>query len=257
MVTFIRRAFLIIVPLAVLFGMYKFTSAFGAPGSLNGYINKKSLSLMGDSPEALTFMGLDGMPLIDNHSHRLGDYTEVQWDKSLGKAKDMMSGMGKYDPDKLKGQNLLSYEITKWLLEDQLANTDIRYTSYPINQLTGPHVNLPSFLTDRHAIKDRGSVDNYLSRVREFGRVLNETHVLVDTHTKKGVIAPDFIVEKTIGVLEAFIEDGPAENPLVTTLPDRLDDVKGLSDEAKKEILTEAEAIVAEVVIPGYEKLIA
>jgi len=259
--TFIRRAFLILMLLLIIAPMVFFGNLyiknFGAPGSVNNFINKKSLTLIGDSPEALTFMGLDGMPLIDRHSHRLADYTEAQWDVSLGKAQSMLDGLNKYDPEKLKGQDLLSYEITKWLLEDQMGDTDLRYTSYPISQLSGPHVNLPSFLTDRHAIKTQKSVDNYLSRLREFGRVLNETHVLVDTHTEKGVIPPDFIVKKTIGVLEAFIEDGPAENPLVNTLPKRLEEAGGFSDEATKDILAEAEKIVTDVVIPGYEKLIA
>lgn len=255
--TFLRRAFLVVILIPIIWIMYWFTSQFGMPGSMNSYINKKSLQLIGDSPEALTFMGLDGIPFVDRHSHRLADYTETQWDVSIDKAQQLLDGLDKYDPDKLKGQDLLSYEITKWLLEDQLSNQDIRYTSYPISQLSGPHINLPSFLTDRHGINNRKSADNYLARLREFGRVLNETHDLVDTHTEKGVIPPDFIVEKTIRVLEAFIEDGPAENPLVTTLPDRLDKVEKLSDEAKAKIMAEAEKIVADVVIPGYAKLIA
>ncbi len=260
MLTGIRRIFLVVTLLAtiaaLIFGIFGYVKYFGAPGSINNYINKKSLTLMSDSPEAMTFMGLDGVPLIDNHSHRLADYTEAQWDVSLGKAQDMLTGLKGYDPESLEGQDLLSYEITKWLLEDQLALTEIRYTGYPISQLSGPHVNLPSFLTDRHAITNRKSANNYLARLREFGRVLDETHMMVETHTEKGVIPPDFIINKTIGVLESFIEDGPAENPLVTTLPDRLKEA-GLSDSAQEEILAEAEKIVTEGVIPGYEKLIA
>jgi len=255
--TFVRRAFLIILPILVLLGMHRFTSAFGMPGSVNNYINKKSISLAGDSPEALTYLGfIDNTP-FDRHSDKLGDYTEAQWDKSLGKAKEMLAGLKEYDRDKLKGQNLLSYDITKWFLEDQLSDVDIRYSGYPISQLSGPHVNLPSFLTDTHAIVSEKSARRYLSRLNEFGRVLDETHTLVDTHTEKGVIAPDFIVKKTLGVLESFIEDGAAENPLVTSLPDRLDKVEGLSDAAKAELIAEAENIVRDKVIPGYEKLIA
>ncbi len=253
----LRRIIITLPLLAVMFGGFKFMQNFGSPGSINSYINRTSLSLIGDSPEALTFMGLDNKPLIDRHSHKLADYSEAQWDKSLAKAENMLTGLNKFNPDKLKGQDLMSYDITKWLLEDQLSDTDIRYSGYPISQLSGPHINLPSFLTDRHAIISQKSADNYLSRLNEFGRVLDETHTLVDAHTENGVIAPDFIVNKTIGVLEAFIEDGPEENPLVTTLPEKLDKVEGLSDAAKDEIIASATQIVKEKVIPGYKKLIA
>ena len=214
---------------------------WGAPVGINNYINKKSLQLVADSPEMLTYMGMIDNTPLDRHSGKLADYTEAQWDKSVQKTKDLLEGLEKYKDKDLTEQERLSYDITKWLFEDEIAGVDYRYSSYPLNQLSGPQVDLPSFLTDMHAIVSHKSAERYISRVREFGRVLNETHTNVQIHAENGVVAPDFIIQKIVIGMESFIKGGVNENPLVKTLPARLDKVEKLSDEDKNEIVSKVE----------------
>ena len=57
--------------------------------------------------------------------------------------------------------------------------------------------------------------------------------------------------------MRRFIEGGASENPLVTTLPNRLDKVEGLSDTFKSEIIADTKALVESAIIPGYERMIA
>jgi len=260
MVTFFRRAFLILMPLLVFSLMAAIVSLthkyFGLPGSINNLINKESLALVTQSPEALTFAGLDGTPM-DKHSHKLGDYTGAMEDEIKEKIVAAHKKLATYNYDKLDRQDRLSIDVANWLIDDFLAIEKYEYSGYPISQLSGPHVNLPSFLTDMHKIGSQQSVDNYMARLVEFGRVLDETHDMVDEYSENKVIAPDFIVRKTIEVLDTFIKDGPAENPLVTTLKDRLEKVDSMGDEAKLAAISKAENIVRDTVIPGYEKLIA
>ncbi|VAW08257.1 hypothetical protein MNBD_ALPHA05-1152, partial [hydrothermal vent metagenome] len=138
-----------------------------------------------------------------------------------------------------------------------LRQAEFEYGSYPINQISGPTVNLPQFLTDTHAIVSEKSAKRYVARVNEFGRVLREMKVRVEDHRDNGVVPPDFIIEKSLAGMRAFIEGGAAENPLVTTLPARLDEVEKLSAERKAELVAETTKAVEEQVIPGYEAMIA
>ena len=170
-----------------------------------------------DSPELLTYIGvIDNTPL-DFHSGKLADYTKAQADKSLEKLKAAQKGLTKYGPEGLDGQELLSWKITHWFFDDLLASAEIEYSSYPVNQLSGPTVDLPQFLTDAHAIKNEKSIERYISRVTEFARVLDEVHVRVDEYRANGVVAPDFIIEKVLVGLRSFIEGGAAENPVSYT----------------------------------------
>ena len=229
---------------------------WGAPVGVNNYINKASIKMATDSPELLTYIGMIDNTPLDFHSGKLADYTKAQEDKSLEKLKAAQEGLAKYGPDGLEGQELLSWKITHWFFEDLLNDAKFEYSGYPISQLSGPTVNLPQFLTDTHAIESPKSIERYLSRVDEFGRVLGEMKTRVEDHRDNGVVAPDFIIEKVLVGLRSFIEGGAAENPLVKTLPARLDKVEGLSDEQKNDYVARAQELVQTKIIPGYKAMI-
>ena len=226
------------------------------PVGINNYVNKAMIKLAVDSPELLTGLGMIDNTPLDFHSGKLADYTKAQDEKSLAKLKKGRAGLDKYGPDGLEGQELLSYEITAWFLDDIIRQAEYEYGGYRVVQNSGVFVDLPQFLSDTHVIKNEKSVKRYLSRIEEFGRVMGEVQARVVDDREHGVIPPDFIIEKSIGVMRAFIEGGAAENPLVTTMPRKLDEI-GLSEEKKAEYLGAIEKAVAEHVIPGYQSMIA
>jgi len=104
---------------------------------------------------------------------------------TLEKLNEAQKGLAKYGPDGLEGQELLSWKITHWFFEDQINNAKYEYSGYPVTQLSGPTVNLPQFLTDTHAIVDKKSIERYLSRINEFGRVLGETKTRIEDYPNR------------------------------------------------------------------------
>lgn len=227
------------------------------PVGVNNYVNKVTIELAIDSPELLTGLGMIDNTPLDFHSGKLADYTKAQDEKSLAKLKKARAGLDKYGPDGLEGQELLSWKITAWFFDDLIRQSEYEYSGYRVVQNSGVTVDMPQFLTDMHVIKNEKSVKRYISRLHEFGRVLGETQARVEDDRKHGVTPPDFIIEKSIAGMRAFIEGGATENPLVTTMPTKLDALEGLSDDAKANYLGEIENTVAEEVIPGYLSMIA
>ncbi len=227
------------------------------PVGVNNYINKATIVFLTDSPELMTQLGfIDNTPL-DFHSGKLADYTKAQDEKSLEKLRKARAGLDRYGPEGLEGQELLSWEITAWFFDDLIRQSEFEYSDYPINQISGVTVDMPSFLTDAHVIKNEKSVKRYISRLEEFGRVLAEVKVRVEDHRDNGVVAPDFILEGALNGMRSFIEGGAEESPLVTTLPEKLDGIEGLSADKKAEYIAAAAEAVRVHVIPGYEAMIA
>lgn len=227
------------------------------PVGVNNYINKVTLQtfLLG-SPELLSNIGaIDNTPL-DFHSGKLDDYTKEHEQELIARLKKARAGLDKYGPDGLEGQERLSWEITAWFFDDLIRQAEYVYGGYRVNQISGVLVNTPSFLTDTHVIKNEKSVKRYISRLNEFGRVLSEVKARVEDDRAHGVIPPDFVIEKSLAGMRSFIEGGAAENPLVTTLPAKLDEIEGLSDERKEELMAEATEAVETQVIPGYDAMI-
>ncbi len=226
------------------------------PVGVNNYINKVTVQLSIDSPELLSSLGVIDNTILDFHSGKLADYTKAQDEKSLAKLRKARAGLDRYGPDGLEGQELLSWQIAAWFFDDLIRSAEYEYSFYRVNQISGPTVNLPQFLTDIHVIKNEKSVKRYISRLNEFGRVLRETLARVEDDVANGVTPPDFIIEKALVGMRSFIENGAAENSLVTTLPEKLEAI-GLDETKQADYIAQATAAVEAEVIPGYEALIA
>jgi len=227
------------------------------PVGVNNYVNKVSLQLATDSPELLTRLGMIDNTVLDFHSGKLGDYTKAGEEESLEKLRKARAGLDDYGPEGLEGQELLTWKIAAWFFDDILRQSEREYSGYRITQLGGVTVNMPEFLTDAHAIIDRRSAERYVARLNEFGRVLQESQERVIDDREHGVVPPDFIIESALVGMRKFVEGGPAENVLVATLPDRLAAVEELDEASRARLLQQAEDIVRDQVIPGYEGIIA
>lgn len=226
------------------------------PVGVNNYINKVTFQLAIDSPELLTYLGaIDNTPL-DFHSGKLADYTREEEERSIAKLRDARAGLDAYGPEGLAGQELLTWKIAAWFFDDLLRQAELRYSGYRVNQISGVTVNMPQFLTDTHVIKNEKSVRRYLSRLREFGRVLRETHARVIDDRANGVIPPDFVIEKALVGMNKFIDGGADNSPLVTTLGPKLDELEDVDETAAAAFINEATQLVSSEVIPGYEAII-
>ncbi len=226
------------------------------PVGLNNYVNKITLQLAFDSPETLSQLGFVDNTPFDFHSGQLDSYTREHERAMLARLREARAGLDEYGPEGLEGQELISWKTTAWFLDDTIRQAEFEHGGYRVNQISGVLVQTPQFLTDTHVIKDRRSIERYMSRLHEFGRVLRETKVRVEDDRDAGVVPPDFVVDQSLTGMRAFIEGGPAKNALVTTLPARLAKVEGLGDSQRREYVARAEAIVAKEVIPGYQAMI-
>ena len=226
------------------------------PVTVNNTVNQFSAEFALDTPELLSGIGLIDNTALDFHSGKLGDYTRVKEEEMLGRLRAARTRMDRFDPAELSGQEKLSWEIAVWFLDDMIRQAEFPYGGYRVNQISGVTVNLPQFLTDTHVVVSEKSAERYLSRLREFGRVLDESRVRVEDDRTHGVVPPDFIIAKAIGGMRSFIEEGAAKNPLVSTLAPKLDKIEGLDTARKEAIVAEATDIVGEAVIPAYQRMI-
>jgi len=223
----IALKYLLLLILVAGLGLYVWFWA--APVGVNNYVNKVTLQMLLQSPELMTSIGaIDNTPL-DFHSGRLGRYDKQSELEELESLREDRAGLDDYGPEGLEGQELLSWKIVAWFFDDMIRESEFEYGGYRVNQLSGPMVNLPQFLTDRHIIGDEKSFKRYISRLNEFSRVIAEVKIRVIDDRDNGTVPPDFVIQKTLLGMRSFIEDGAKQNPLFTTLPEKIDDIDGLS----------------------------
>ena len=146
----IALKYLLLLILVTGLGLYVWFWA--APVGINNYVNKVSAQLLFRSPELLTSLGvIDNTPL-DFHSGKLGRYDKQSELEDLDGLREARDGLNDYGPEGLEGQELLTWKIVAWFFDDMIRESEYEYGGYRVNQLSGPMVNLPQFLTDRHII---------------------------------------------------------------------------------------------------------
>ena len=253
----IKKILTFLILLVVSVGIGGYFWFWATPVGVNNYVNKVSLQLLLRSPELLTSLGvIDNTPL-DFHSGKLGRYDKRSELEELEFLRESRRGLDGYGPEGLEGQELLSWKIVAWFFDDIIRQSEVEYSGYRVNQISGIMVNTPQFLTDSHVIQDEKSFRRYVERLNEFSRVIEETKVRVLDDRDNGVVPPDFIIEKALTGMRAFISEGAEANPLVTTLPEKIEKIDTISDEMRTDLYRQVTVAVETKIIPMYEDMIS
>lgn len=230
---------------------------WGRPPGINWMIERQTAYALIHDPEMLTSVGLLDGTLLDFHSGKLDHATAQEMRDGIDRLRRYAGEIASYHG--LTGQEAVSQAVMLEFYNDQLAQTDFPWASYtgglyPVDQIFSAVVSLPQFMNDAHAVTDRRSAERYISRLHEFRRRFQELGVDALHQASQGVVPPDFIIEKSLDVLEGFIQPVAADNALVTGFKGKLDQTK-LSDADKEALVADAVRAVADDVYPAYHDL--
>jgi uncharacterized protein (DUF885 family) len=133
--------------------------------------------------------------------------------------------------------------------DSAVLNTSWSYRNAPyvVAQNTGAFLEIPTMLDTQHTVETPEDADAYLARLEAYaGQLDGETERLRSARSQ-GVIAPDFLLDKTLSQLEIARKGDVAQWSLVTSLAHRTKGMKG--DYGAK-----AAKIAAEKVVPALDR---
>jgi uncharacterized protein (DUF885 family) len=97
---------------------------------------------------------------------------------------------------------------------------------YVVSQQSGAYSAVPEFLDSQHTVKTTADVDAYISRVRAMARNIRAETERLKADAAAGVVAPDFILDNTIGQQTDLLAVPPLKARLVTALERKLEEAK-------------------------------
>jgi uncharacterized protein (DUF885 family) len=162
------------------------------------------------------------------------------------------------DPNKLNGAVALqAHELAQegyaFPFGDPLVldpNNGFRNTPYVVNQLGSSYVDLPDFLESRHSIATDEDALAFADRVDAYARNVDGETERLKHDRGIGVIAPDFTLDKTIGIIGAGATEKPDQSAVVATLQRKLG-AAGLSDDKLVDRVTQA---MTDKVLPALQR---
>jgi uncharacterized protein (DUF885 family) len=236
-----RREFLsgtgaAIAALSGLAACAKRQSALAAADPLAGIADE----MLADYPENATSLGIDNGARAGLKA-RLTDRSAAGQQAIARRVAERLTGLKKVDAGTLDDAARIDLDVVRTAHETASegfafpygevallnSNWSWRNAPYVVAQNTGAFLEIPSLLEEQHTVTTGDDAEAYLARISAYaGQIDGETGRL-KAAAAQGVIAPDFILDKTIAQLELARGGNVAEWPFVASFAKKSRELSG------------------------------
>ncbi len=156
-------------------------------------------------------------------------------------------------------------EVARSIYAAMTASGDIGYgrqypfshyghSPYLVNQISGPHIDIPYMMTNDQVVTSVADADDYLRRLGAFGVTFATVEAKLRADAEAGVTAPRVLLERTLEVLDGFVVSPIEENTLVSAFDRELEDAR-IDEPTRQRLVGEARRLVETTVYPAYRHL--
>ncbi|MFY9608325.1 MAG: DUF885 domain-containing protein [Blastocatellia bacterium] len=158
-------------------------------------------------PEGATLYG-------DNRfNDRLTDFSPEAVERRKAHERAMLDRIQKIDRSRLKGQDLISYDL--FLLDKKLNVEGQRFPAelMPIDQMNGVHLTFGQLITNT-PFRNTKDYENYLARLAAFPKQIDQLIELMKRGIETRWVQPPVPLRSLASQIEGQIADDPARSPL-------------------------------------------
>jgi uncharacterized protein (DUF885 family) len=230
---------------------------------LDAFFRESFNQLLLREPETLTIWGLSSMFGLRNDQLNNLSTDYIRETQALELA--ILEKLRSYDRERLTPEQRVNYDVYEWYLDNQVRGHPFMYHDYQIHHFIGSyHFNLNSLFTRMHPLENRHDVKDYVSRLSQVDRQVDQLMETLSTCEEMDIIPPKFIVELTIQDLLDYLNIETAEQTdieakslvVYTHLEDTLEEIDDLSPEEKQTYLATAQSQIEESFIPAFLRIL-
>ena len=235
--------------------------ATGGGPELHALLDQLSIDILRESPEGATSLGVTEEQAGGRFIDRLGDVSREGFRRNRAIAERAIQALGTIDRNRLEGQDVVTYDVVLASIQSAVDAARFEFgggaqSPYVVTQLGGAYTQQPDFLASRHPLTTRDQTEAYLTRLSAYARVLDQESAMIAEDAANGMIPPDFCIDGAVTQLRGFAQTAPAQTVLVTSFARRLPEVAEIPEGERAALLTRAETIVREEVLPAYQRQI-
>jgi uncharacterized protein (DUF885 family) len=195
---------------------------------------------------------------LKNFPERATSYGDYRYNSQLGQvslseiarqhaeADDFLARLKAISTDGMSDRDLLSHRIMQHQLEREDVNYQLKNYEMPVNQQNGVHTRLAD-LPNAMPFDSVPHYQDYISRLHQVPRVLEQTTEVMRQGMKDGLMPPKLVLEKLPVQCDGIIAANPFLEP-TKKFP------KEFSDADKKRLTDEITRAINDDVLPTYRK---
>jgi uncharacterized protein (DUF885 family) len=181
-----------------------------------------------------------------HYNDKLGQVSLADISRQHAEGDEFLSRLKAIPTEGMSDQDFLSHRILQHQLEREDVNYALKNFEMPVNQQNGVHTRLAD-LPNAVPFDSVTHYQDYISRLREIPRVLEQTTEVMKQGEKDGLMPPKFLLEKLPGQCDGIIAANPFLEP-AKKFP------KEFSDADKKRLADEITKATNDEVLPAYKK---
>jgi uncharacterized protein (DUF885 family) len=176
----------------------------------------------------------------------LGQYSLAEIARQHAEGDDFLKRLKAIPTDGMGDKDLLSHRVMQRQIEREDINYDLKNYEMPVNQQNGVHTRLAD-LPLSVPFDSVPHYQDYISRLHQIPRVLDQTTEVMRQGLKDGLMPPKLVLEKLPGQCDGIISASPFLIPTKKFPAD-------FSDGDKKRLTDEITKAVNDDVLPAYKK---
>ncbi len=163
----------------------------------------------------------------------------------------------RFDRTRLSPADQLSYDLFVYRIERSQSLYPYEKYGYVFDQMNGNQSAGPAFLINIHRGASVADAEAYISRIREFARLLDQSVVESEARRKLGVLPPKWVYPYVLADSENLIKGAPfvrgPDNDVWADFKAKVGKLKA-SPAEKQRLLTAARSAMVEVLKPAYQR---
>lgn len=174
---------------------------------LNQWFDEKYEEGIMRSPIQLAFLGRK------ERQGEIDQMSEAALEEDLAfTRKNLEELKSSFDYNKLTDDAKISYDVWVHEAEADIAADEFRYNGYVFEQMNAIHTFFPTLLISFHTVETKADMDNFINRLKETGRALDQLVEGSKKVAEKGVRPPYFAFEEVIKSSQAIITGAPFDD---------------------------------------------
>jgi uncharacterized protein (DUF885 family) len=180
------------------------------------------------------------------YNNLLGQYSLAEIERQHAENDDFLKRLKAIPTDGMNDKDLLSHQIMERQIERDDVNYGLKNYEMPVNQQNGIHTRLAD-LPLSVPLDSVQHYEDYISRLRQIPRVLEQTTEVLRQGEKDGLMPPKLVLDKLPGQCDGIISENPFLIPTKKFPAD-------FSEADKKRLTEEMTKAINDDVFPAYRK---